>query len=153
LIKDWLLILDFLKNRIYNQTMSSFKEVLRIGFVVGTDITTGTVIGKFVDSWFPLSIEDANYKTDAGTNYNLIFKDIALTIAQSTATVFLALAIRNDLLGENYIATDQTNGNILFQSLFFGQTNLWRRIDSIYDTLITDKVSNMASTYKDGSKH
>ena len=133
--------------------MSSFKEVLRIGFVVGTDITTGTVIGKFVDSWFPLSIEDANYKTDAGTNYNLIFKDIALTIAQSTATVFLALAIRNDLLGENYIATDQTNGNILFQSLFFGQTNLWRRIDSIYDTLITDKVSNMASTYKDGSKH
>lgn len=132
--------------------MTSFREVLRIGFIVGTDLTTGTVIGKFIDSWFPLSTEDASYKSDAGTNYNMIFKDIALTIAQSTTTVFLALAIRNDLLGEDYIATDQTNGNMLFQSLFLGQTNLWRRISSIYDTLITDKVSNMASTYKDGSK-
>lgn len=117
--------------------MSTIKEVLRFGFIVGIDLVIGTTVGHFIDSWFPFSDQSPN-----NNNTNQILKDVALTIAQCTVTVSLALALRKEALGEDYLAADTTDGNVMAQALFYGQTNFWRRIDNIYQTMIANKINS-----------
>lgn len=119
--------------------MSTFKDITRIGIIIGADLVLGTTIGHFIDSWFPFSDEGAS------PSWNSIAKDIGLSLAQSTTTVYLALALRKDLLGDDYLATDTTNGNVMMQALFYGQTNFWRRIDNIYQTIITNRMNRKAN--------
>lgn len=128
--------------------MSTLKQTAQFGVIVSLDLALGTTIGHFIDSWFPYMPLDPGVTEEK--KWNTIFKDVVLTVIQGTVTVFLGTALRKDLLGDDYLANDTSNGAAMIVAMF-RQDNFWRRIDNIYQTLagFDDNGSPSAKTPSD----
>src|SRR5690606_32328881 len=109
--------------------MATIKQILQFGTVISLDLALGTTIGHYIDSWFPFVPVDPTQNDSK--KYQQIFKDLALTVVQGTVTMFLGYNLRNEILGDAYLATDTSDGGAMIVSMF-RQDNFWRRIDNIY---------------------
>lgn len=122
--------------------MTTLRQYSQQGIISGFDLIIGSTIGHWIDSKFPFTAVDQ--ESSDSSKMNQIFKDVALTLVQCSATLILGMSLRNEILGDNYLANDISNGGIMLISMF-RQDNFWRRVDNIYVTLMGYDTANPQS--------